>query len=273
MWLEIRKLSRFEDDMAVIFGDGSSSPESQHMRAFTSLPSDITARVESYDWFDKCKAFLPEGGKVFGELHVPGMQASQVKSALAEQWPKLEFTPFATTVHEDHVSLECLDAFFASHGLDIAPYLVLPNGCDGSEVADYCKMLPGTEGWVFKNGNLADWAKWKPIQTIDAVITGYKDGNGKYLGLTGALVASVYSPDNRLVPIANVSGMDDKTRIYISADEDAYLGRVIEVAYQYVGSQGRLRHPRFVRFRDDKAPETCLLSQDPDLEKCHGVVN
>ncbi len=135
-------------------------------------------------------------------------------------------------------------------------------------------MVPGIEGFVFKNGNLLDWHKWKPVKTIDVVVSGFIDGDGKYIGLIGAMACSVYQHvtiGNRrrsaLVEIANVSGMDDRTRILISDDEEGHLGRVAEVAYQYVGSKGRLRHPRFMRWRDDKSALDCDITQDTDLEE------
>ena len=66
--------------------------------------------------------------------------------------------------------------------------------------------------------------------------------------------------DGRVV--ANVSGMDDEVRAAISG-EDAY--RVCEVKYERVGSGGKLQHPRFVAWRDDKLPEQCTADQDPRL--------
>lgn len=40
-----------------------------------------------------------------------------------------------------------------------------------------------------------------------------------------------------------------------------YKGAVCEVEYQDVASKGRLQHPRFVRWRDDKLAEECFISQ------------
>ena len=59
--------------------------------------------------------------------------------------------------------------------------------------------------------------------------------------------------------------MSDAIRLDVSEDRGAYLGKVIEVRYQYIGDKGRLRHPNFVRWRDDKPPDECTLSKDSDL--------
>ena len=41
-------------------------------------------------------------------------------------------------------------------------------------------------------------------------------------------------------------------RIRWDIDEDKDIGRIVEVEYQRVTRLGKLRHPRFKRWRDDK---------------------
>jgi ATP-dependent DNA ligase len=106
------------------------------------------------------------------------------------------------------------------------------------------------EGYVFKDGNLTGWAKWKPTRTADLVVTGLTPGRGKYAGLIGSLECSLWGGP----VVADVSGFTDAERAALGPH---VIGQVVEVAYQYVGARGRLRHPRFVRWRDDKAPEEC----------------
>jgi ATP-dependent DNA ligase len=60
---------------------------------------------------------------------------------------------------------------------------------------------------------------------------------------------------DELTEITRVSGMPDEQRLDI--DEKKDLGRVVEVEYQDVGNGGRLIHPRFVRWRDDKPASQC----------------
>jgi len=101
----------------------------------------------------------------------------------------------------------------------------------------------------------------KHRKTIDLVVQGFQPGRGKYAGMVGSLLCGIGE-----IEIARVGGMNDAARVAIT---EADLGRVVEVEYERVASQGRLRHPRFLRWRDDKLPEHCKLDQDPKLYEKH----
>lgn len=244
----------------------------EHGRALTSHPTDVTERLTHHDWWGHAQRMCDATGCVIlGELCAPGRPASQVKSAMA-RGESLELIMFALehALIDAEASLESVESMARYYSLPFAPFA---RGQFSSIVAAQhaldCKYrAPGecldeyrghrVEGLVFKRGNLADWHKWKPVRTIDCVVTAFTDGRGKYEGLPGSLECSI---EGRVV--CDVSGMDDDTRELLVPGD---IGRVCEVMYQYVGSAGRLRHPRFVRWRDDKSPDECLLSQDPELE-------
>ena len=200
---------------------------------------------------------VPSGVTVHGELWAPGRRASAVKSLLASKsYRELAFTVWG--IEElGPVTLETLRIAVHMWGLELTPFTRRHAWPIETE---YHVMRrdhgDDVEGLVLCDGNMLNQRKWKPVRTVDCVVTGFTDGDGKYLGLVGSLLVSLGDRE-----LARVSGMDDKTRILISDDEDAYLGRVVEVAYQYVGDGGRLRHPRFVRFRDDKEARECTLDQ------------
>lgn len=128
------------------------------------------------------------------------------------------------------------------------------------------------EGWMLKNGNLTGWKKVKKENTIDCFITGYVPGQGKYSGKVGSLRCAVYNSAGNKIEIATVGGFSDEIRDWLTdqfADDELrenILKQVIEVQYQFVATKGRLRHPRFKNWRDDKLPEECLTNQDLDLE-------
>jgi hypothetical protein len=231
--------------------------------AYSSQLTVLTHQVEHLEWFQNLKTNAPASASVYGELWVPGQPASYVKSALAKG-EQLSFDMFAASNLNHAAPLEEVGRFATYLKVNLCPFLTL-DSTRGSIVELQAGELPeDTEGYVFKNGNLLDWCKWKRELTIDCVVTGFVDGRGKNLGLTGAILCSVYHK-GQLVEIANAGGFTDRERIHISADEESYLGRVAEITYQYVGSNGRLRHPRFKRWREDKMPHECTSDQDGDL--------
>lgn len=244
----------------------------------TSHPTDITGRLPMRI-VEECER-LPPGTVALGELWVPGKPASCVKTAIKHGWTDLRITYFALERHPDwigqraeldHADIEQIHSRFASCELEFAPYEVIdvvPVELGEGQLEHYRARArsAGLEGWVLKTGNMTGWAKLKCENSIDLVVTGYKDSvQGKYIGQIGSLLCSTAEGHE----VAAVSGMTDDQRTDITemCDDGTIAGRVIEVEYQRVDSKGRLRHPRFVQFRDDKRPEECALDQDPDLLK------
>lgn len=90
------------------------------------------------------------------------------------------------------------------------------------------------------------WLKLKEVETADVRIIGYKNGQGKFEGLIGAIKFK----DPKTGVIGFCSGMDDATRIYISDHYKELIGKYIEVKHYGLLVDG-YRHPQFQRFRDD----------------------
>lgn len=105
------------------------------------------------------------------------------------------------------------------------------------------------------------WLKMKAEETEDLRIVGSFEGTGKYAGKLGGLIV-----DREGVEVRVGGGFSDQEREDLwdglladalrnpERDGDSYqvLGRLIEVEYHEVTPDGSLRHPRFIRFRDDK---------------------
>ncbi len=206
-----------------------------------------------------------------GEIVVPGRAASYVSTALAERWSILDFRLFAIPYYNGlefyDETLEFVSDLAALHGLGnrFVPFSKFDPNLDYKQLA----VTNNCEGYVLKDSNYAGWYKVKPTKTIDVYVTGTKDGKGKYLGLVGALLVSVYYKEE-LVEIASVSGMTDEVRVDVSSDERLMVAaeldmRVCEVEYQTVGVGGRLIHPRFIRWRPDKIGQPCTVDQDNTL--------
>lgn len=220
---------------------------------------DLAPKLTCVEWAER----VPVRTAVDGELVVPGGTASDVKTRLHEA----RFEAFAVP-------------WWAGRRLYDSPVRVARHLCQTNGIAFAAPLLEfwapeawdmaaaarawNVEGWVLKRSNYRGWWKWKLERTIDLLVTGIKPGQGKYSGTVGALLCSFVDDDGSHVEVASVSGMTDEQRARMGRHD---IGRVVEVRYQQVGSLGRLRHPRFVRWRDDKDAEGCRADQDPDLRK------
>jgi ATP-dependent DNA ligase len=148
------------------------------------------------------------------------------------------------------------------------PVLLIPQ-VEATEEAYETLLARGYEGGIVKwwdapyaSGQRGKgWFKLKANATVDAVIIGYKEGEGSFSGLVGSIEFGQYD-DQELVSRGHCSGMDMLTRRAISQDRWGHLGRVIEVAHMGVmpthegKPYGALRHPQFKRWRDDRLGES-----------------
>jgi hypothetical protein len=232
--------------------------------------------------WEQCEALPP--GEYLGELFVPGKPASCVKTALKHEWPDLQITFFGIDGEQyKYAELEYVKEFFDSHKLNFAPFEVIdsvPHTLSEEELFFYKQRArqAGIEGFIFSTGNLYNLYKLKVSNTIDLVVIGANEGKGKYEGQIGSLKCGllVPAPDSESyfnkftnLEIANVGGVDNNMRAELTAmyDSGELCGKVVEVEYQNVDSKGRLRHPRFVRLRDDKLAHECVIGQEPALER------
>lgn len=92
-----------------------------------------------------------------------------------------------------------------------------------------------------------DWIKIKPAKDLDLRVESLVQGEGKYLGMLGAAIVTYKGKRVRVG-----SGFSDEQRQQFWASPNSIKGKIIEVQFHEETPDGSLRHPRFVRIREDK---------------------
>lgn len=231
-------------------------------------------RLRKEPWFEQLKAKMPPGSSIDGELVVPKQRATVVPTALRDPKMKLNFIAFAVPYWNKKKRYTEPLSFAAEICLDVLhiPFASWTGIFDitrcirfHAERMRHRLILEAKnrkiEGFVVKRCNYEGWYKVKVVKTADCVIMGTKPAEpGKFEGLIGSLVVGVFD-GIKLKEVACISGMNDSERKWMTDHESQIIGRVVEVEYGQVEARGRLRQPQFVRFRDDKAAEECVVDQ------------
>lgn len=208
---------------------------------------------------------------------------------LAEETPA-QFFAFDLLARDDDVLLELpyLERRAALEDLITAPVLLTDVVRTPAEAQHW---LHEAEGVVAKEvdapyqpGERTGMVKIKRVRTIDAVVMGWRPGKAD--DTVGAIILGLYRDDGRLREVGHSSGFSAKEKRELVKTFAPYetgergsgepsrwtQGRelewvamrpelVVEVTFDHV-SDGRIRHGTKVqRWRDDKAPKDCLLSQ------------
>ncbi len=219
------------------------------------------AMTRNYNnWWNKLPVHIQNSASdipVDGELHWPGHPSTDVATGLKNKSPELQFTGFYLPLfsgkpleYRNRIKVMGLrvPALFSAES-----YITAPSVQVLREAAHQRKL----EGWVLKEESSSAWWKIKLEETYDLVVTGFNiSTEGRNEGELKSLKCSAYI-NGSLVEVANVSGMNDDVRYGFDPDTD--LGRVVEVKANLIAARGRLRHPRFIRWRDDKPAKECVL--------------
>jgi len=138
--------------------------------------------------------------------------------------------------------------------------LVLTPAYDLSSEADAFKYYNqflnlGYEGGIVKNARgiyrfsrHRDWMKLKETNDADLRVESLVEGEGKYRGMLGAAIVFY---NNKRVSVG--SGFSDEQRELFWQNSNLILKKVIEIHYHQVTPEGSLRHPRFIKIREDKS--------------------
>ena len=128
-------------------------------------------------------------------------------------------------------------------------------------------LQDGYEGLVFKDSSMAygskeAWMRMKAVIEIDYICKGFGDADekSKYAGMVGSVIGTLWDKECTV----KCSGLSEKDRQHYTDRATDYLGRVFTAKGNGWYPSGAVRHPKLVRWRDDKPMEECTYDQIPE---------
>ena len=229
----------------------------QAVAGFDKIPM-----VEGEDYRE---AMLFDGEIMSGEFNETVGAAHRKEQAVNSEYyifEAMSLSDFDNGTGEDYITRRARLQIFFRESADAMEHLQLPpvfmmNNHDDIYTKHVEIMASGGEGVIVKpttgmyeKKRSHNWLKIKDHNSADCLITGYIEGTGKLVGKIGAFIV-----DFNGVNVKVGSGLNDELRNEIALGDPEQIGRMIQVDYHEVTPDKSLRHPTFVRFRDDKPNE------------------
>lgn len=102
-------------------------------------------------------------------------------------------------------------------------------------------------------------ARMKQQASYDYVCLGFEQSDAdKYAGWGVRNVLGGLHVNGKLQQVARVGGLTDEQRAAFFQHPKRYVGKVFEANGKKLFRNGKLRHPNFLRWRDDKLPAACV---------------
>jgi ATP-dependent DNA ligase len=147
------------------------------------------------------------------------------------------------------------------------------------------RVAEGEEGVVIKYPfdsvlDMETWLKRKKEVEVDMVCMGFNESDADWhaidwdkLGMdgppdsmVGAIIGGLYKEDGKLHPACLVGAMELDLRIDAAVNPNKFIGKVfVAKGFEWFSKTGSLRHPSFIRWRDDKPATECNMKQKPRL--------
>jgi ATP-dependent DNA ligase len=153
-----------------------------------------------------------------------------------------------------------LNEILAGTGLEVKFELVR-NAREIQKLRDE-EIQRGGEGILVKNpesayGERNSWLKLKRFDTIDCFVTGFEETKEmRQTGIPHSWRIAVYDDFGQVVELGKVGSYIEKID-----PRQVKEGTVVELRFQEVTEDLKLRAPFIIRIRHDKTPSECLLSQ------------
>ena len=224
------------------------------VKAWTRKPKDWTELVKELPRAQTLWTRLSEPCILHAEVWREKTDATSVITHVKAADPTVKLSVFAVErALPPDAPLQTVSRWCIRHGLDFVPYFKrgarVPASLGKFESLKDLPIPTGDiEGYVFKRGNMEGWQKWTPVLTASLVVVGLKPGtrNTAFNGLVGSM--ELADATGRVV--CNAQGFNYATRCSLGKHT---IGQIVEVKYKGIGTNGKLRQPRFTRFRPDQS--------------------
>ena len=124
----------------------------------------------------------------------------------------------------------------------------------------------------YNGKDIENWEYWENEKTSEKLFgklyKSYLEGatitpitKPYYKGWFGSLAMGVIDKDNKVVNIGYVSGFSDEIKEDFLCNPNKYKNKICVVTAMETTADYRLRHPKFVRFRDDINIEDCSFEK------------
>jgi hypothetical protein len=234
----------------------------------TKNDKNIIGKIINIPHFAKMTWDLPNHTILFGELYCPGVKATSVPTLLNDCSDKLIITVFAAplfaTENLVNTNLDTVMKHLNHYCINTSHTILLAN-CETISTKFKERLLDEAvdkkwEGWVLKQAHMTGWFKLKPTKTVDAfVLSTTKSFESTYYGGLKSIHVAVYN-GNKVHDLGYVgSGFDVEYRQTVN--RESLIDKVAEIKYDSLAANGKLRFPRFVRWRDDKDMRQCTFDQ------------
>jgi hypothetical protein len=140
------------------------------------------------------------------------------------------------------------------------------------------EVAKGGEGLVVKHQDGIygqGWAKYKKAADVSAFVIGFCEGERALKGQVGSLELGVYDDNGKVVSIGFTgTGFSNELRLEITANRDAWMGKVVDVFVFELTKRGQLGNSSFHRPRPDVDKDTCTMAKlKDDVKKVLGHRN
>lgn len=242
-WMELPSWTML--DTEIVFVDENGNDDIEKFTRIVKSNSAAAIKLQEETGFAVCIVF---GVIVFGGRVVTVLPHQERFNLVKNLFAKLDFRTYYVE------PVEILDCLFEK-----ARAIVKKKRWEGLVLYDKIKPTAfGLDGKTASPIRLDGCWKWKPLKEDDFIVRTWQKGTGRNKNRAGKLfLLQTDSRTGKEVSCGEVGNLTDKMREYFA--KEARYPLVVQMEFEKRFTSGALRNVKFMRIREDKRPEECLL--------------